>query len=64
MKLNGRNYKLKEEITVERFLELVRIKKDCVVVEIDGEIISNNEFSKIILNDSNAVEVISFVGGG
>lgn len=64
MRVNGKDFEVKEGTTVEELLEIVSVDKNKVVVELDGEIISKDDFAKIAIKNSNIIEVISFVGGG
>jgi sulfur carrier protein len=64
MKVNGKEFELKKQKTLDKFLDELTINKEKVVVELDGIIITKEDFSEIILKNSNVMEVISFVGGG
>lgn len=64
MKVNGKDIELKGNKTLAELLDELKINKDKVVVELDGEIITKESFAEIILKNSNVMEVISFVGGG
>ncbi len=64
MKINGRKMNFSKSITIANLLLNLNISIEKVVVEVDGEIISRDEFNSFILNENNSIEVISFVGGG
>lgn len=64
MKVNGREMSFSKSITIANLLLNLNISIEKVVVEVDGEIISRDEFNSFILNENNSIEVISFVGGG
>lgn len=64
MKVNGKEFELKVEKTLDNFLDELTINKDKVVVELDGVIITKEDFAKTVLKNSHVMEVISFVGGG
>lgn len=64
MKVNGKDFELKVEKTLDNFLDELTINKDKVVVELDGVIITKEDFAKTVLKNSHVMEVISFVGGG
>lgn len=64
MKVNGKDFKFKEGITVDNLLSELNFNKDRVVVEIDKQIIPKDKYYKTNLKESNIVEVINFVGGG
>lgn len=64
MKVNGREMSFSEPMTIANLLYDLKISIEKVVVEVDGKIVSKDEFSSFILKENNSVEVISFVGGG
>ena len=65
MKVNGKELSLNnQEFNVEQLLDKLNVNKDKVVVEVDGVIITKEDFFTTKLKESNIVEVISFVGGG
>lgn len=65
MKVNGKEISLNnQEFNVEQLLDKLNVNKDKVVVEVDGVIITKEDFFTTKLKESNIVEVISFVGGG
>ena len=50
--------------TVAEYLESENYRMERIVVEINGNIIPKNTYAETILKDGDAVEVVSFVGGG
>lgn len=50
--------------TVAEYLESENYMMERIVVEINGNIIPKNNYAETILKDGDAVEVVSFVGGG
>ncbi len=50
--------------TVAEYLESENYRMERIVVEINGNIIPKNNYAETILKDGDAVEVVSFVGGG
>lgn len=63
MIVNGKNIDLPQQITINELIEKLNLSVDTIVVEVDGKIIDKDRYSKK-LNNSNKVEIISFVGGG
>ena len=61
---NGKPYKLQSGITIQEFLDQMRL--DClqVVVEHNRNIISRQRLAETVLNNGDTLEVIHFVGGG
>ena len=64
MLVNGQKFCFREGLTLDILLDELNFSKEKVVVEIDKEIISKDDYFKTKLKESNIVEVISFVGGG
>lgn len=64
MIVNGKNIDYKERITVENLLEKLDLNMDEVVVEVNLNIISKENYSDILLNKEDKIEIINFVGGG
>ena len=64
MKVNGISQNLSERVTLRCFLE--RNDYDCirVAVERNGEIVPRGSFGDILLDDSDTIEIVRFVGGG
>lgn len=64
MKVNGISQNLSERVTLRCFLG--RNGYDCtrVAVERNGEIVPRGSFGDILLDDSDTIEIVRFVGGG
>lgn len=63
--VNGMEYSLNgSDITVEDVLKQINMPSVGVVAELDGEIISNKDFSKNLIKDNSKLELIRIVGGG
>ena len=64
MKVNGEEMNLKNGITIDELLSEIKFNKERVVVEVDGVIVSKDDFKSFKLTENNTIEVVSFVGGG
>ncbi len=64
MKVNGKEMNLKNGITIDELLSEIKFNKERVVVEVDGVIVSKDDFKFFKLTENNTIEVVSFVGGG
>ena len=49
---------------ITELLESLKVNENRVVVEVNGNIISKEDYRKVKLNENDTIEVISFVGGG
>jgi len=61
---NGKPRELKAGTSIQELLDQLRL--DClqVVVEHNQQIIPRQRLAETVLNDSDVIEVIHFVGGG
>lgn len=61
---NGKARELVTGITIEEFLNQLRL--DClqVVVELNGSIVSRQRYAEVRLAAGDTLEVVHFVGGG
>ena len=64
MRVNGKQVELKEKLTLEKFLESNGYALTKVAVELNGKIVSRKEYAATILQDTDALEIVCFVGGG
>ncbi len=62
--LNGKPYKLEKPACVQELLSLLALEKSQIAVEINREIVSRSRHEEVFLNDGDAVEIVSFIGGG
>lgn len=62
--LNGESKECPEGITIENLLDLCKIDKNRVAVELNLRIIPRKELSARVLRDTDLLEVVTFVGGG
>ncbi|SHI01794.1 sulfur carrier protein ThiS [Sporanaerobacter acetigenes] len=63
MIINGDKKDYLSEITIKEVIEKLNLSENKIVVEVDGEIIPRENYSKE-LNENSKVEIVSFVGGG
>ena len=64
MRVNGKQVELKERLTLEKFLESNGYALTKVAVELNGNIVPRKEYAATILQDTDALEIVCFVGGG
>ena len=64
MIVNGREMSFEVSITIDDLLNKLNLSKDKVVVELNLEIISKEEYSTRLINHEDKIEIVSFVGGG
>ena len=64
IQLNGSPYEISNGINLNELLNKLKIQKDKVAVEVNGEIIQRNKYLNLILNKDDKVEIVHFIGGG
>ena len=64
MKVNGEREFLEEAITLADFLTAKGYSLAKVAVELNGKIVPRKEYASTILQATDVLEVVCFVGGG
>lgn len=63
MLVNGKEMDF-DKITILKLLENLKLDMNKVVIEVNLEIVSKENYSDYILNHGDEIEIISLVGGG
>ena len=64
IQLNGASYKINNGTNLNELLNKLKIQKNKVAIEVNGEIVEKNKYSNLILNKDDKVEIVHFIGGG
>lgn len=64
IKVNGEDKTVPQNTSVLSLLELFKINKDRVVIELNKIILKKSDFESTILKENEEVEIVTFVGGG
>ena len=64
IQLNGDLYEIKDGTNLNELLNELKIQKNKVAIEVNGEIVEKNKYLKLILNKDDKVEIVHFIGGG
>ena len=64
IQLNGDLYEINNGTSLNELLNKLKIQKNKVAVEVNGEIVEKNKYSNLILNKDDKVEIVKFIGGG
>ena len=64
IQLNGDAYEINNGTNLNELLDKLKIQKNKVAIEINGEIVEKNKYSDITLNKDDKVEIVHFIGGG
>lgn len=64
LKINGREKEVSANINISQLLDVLKIPKDRVAVELNKEIAKRSDWESISLKDGDVLEIVTFVGGG
>lgn len=62
--LNGKKVMINEKINLMELVLSKQLEPERVVVEYNGKIINNDEWTEITLKENDNLELLRFVGGG
>ena len=64
IQLNGDPYEINGRTNLNELLNKLKIQKNKVAIEVNGEIVEKNKYPNLILNKGDKVEIVQFIGGG
>jgi len=64
IQLNGDPYEINDGTNLNKLLNKLKIQKNKVAIEVNGEIVEKNKYQNLILNKGDKVEIVQFIGGG
>jgi len=64
IQLNGNSYEINDGTNLNELLNNLKIQKNKVAIEVNGEIVEKNKYPNLILNKDDKVEIVHFIGGG
>ena len=64
IQLNGAPYEINYGTNLNELLNKLKIQKNKVAIEVNGEIVEKNKYLNLILNKDDQVEIVHFIGGG
>ena len=64
IQLNGDPYEINDGTNLNELLNNLKIQKNKVAIEVNGEIVEKNKYLNLILNKDDKVEIVHFIGGG
>jgi len=64
IQLNGIPYEINNGTNLNELLNKLKIEKNKVAVEVNGEIIEKKKYENLVLNKDDKVEIVHFIGGG
>ena len=64
IQLNGKLYEINNGTNLNQLLNNLKIQKNKVAIEVNGQLIDKNKYPNLILNKDDKVEIVHFIGGG
>ena len=64
IQLNGDPYEINNGSNLNELLNKLKIQKNKVAIEVNGEIVEKSKYLNLILNKGDKVEIVKFIGGG
>ena len=64
IQLNGDSYEINTGTNLNELLNKLKIQKNKVAIEVNGEIVEKNKYPNLILKKDDKVEIVHFIGGG
>ena len=63
IQLNGDPYEINGRTNLNELLNKLKIQKNKVAIEVNGEIVQKGKYQNLILSKDDKVEVVHFIGG-
>ncbi len=64
IQLNGNPYEINRETNLNQLLNMLKIQKTKVAIEVNGVIVEKKKYTNLLLNKDDKVEIVQFIGGG
>ena len=64
IQLNGDPYEINNGTNLNELLNKLKIQKNKVAIEVNGEIVQKDKYVNLVLNKDDKVEIVHFIGGG
>ena len=64
IQLNGNSYEINRGTNLDQLLNKLKIQKNKVAIEVNGEIIEKKKYPDLILSMDDKLEIVHFIGGG
>ena len=64
IKINGEDKSIPQNSSILKLIELLKVNKDRVVIELNKNIVKKDQFDSILLSENDQLEIVTFVGGG
>ncbi len=62
--VNGMEHSFQEKITLQEIIKILNIVNENIIAEVNGVIVTKDEFANTIIEENSVIELVKFVGGG
>ena len=62
--VNGMEHSFQEKITLQEIIKILNIVNENIIAEVNGVIVTKDEFPNTIIEENSVIELVKFVGGG
>lgn len=62
--VNGMEHSFQEKITLQEIIKTLNIVNENIIAEVNGVIVTKDEFTNTIIEENSVIELVKFVGGG
>ncbi|MGQ9557548.1 MAG: sulfur carrier protein ThiS [Desulfurispora sp.] len=62
--LNGREYELPGEISLQQLVEQKGYNPATIIVELNYNLVKREQWGEVLLQENDQIEILRFVGGG
>ncbi|WP_239747753.1 sulfur carrier protein ThiS [Mammaliicoccus sp. P-M56] len=62
--INGDEFNFDEALTLSDLLQSLELDPERIIVEWNDTLVKNDQFSNILVRESDRLELLEFVGGG
>ena len=62
--VNGIEHSFQEKITLQEIIKILNIVNENIIAEVNGVIVTKDEFANTIIEENSVIELVKFVGGG
>ncbi len=62
--VNGSEYSFNNGVTLLDIIKSLKISSENIVAEVNGEVVTKDDFANKIVTENSIIELVRFVGGG
>ena len=62
--VNGEKKELESPVSLDRLLELFSMPSQRIAIDLNREVVRRKDWPDTIINESDRIEIVHFVGGG